>query len=409
MPGAIKTGSSRRAIIIGGSMGGLFAALLLLQRGWDVQVHERVAQPLSGRGAGIVTHPQLWRILERLGLDPATDFGVEVQDRITLAQDGSVAGVFPCPQTMTSWDRLFRLLRAALPDDCYAMGQELRRVEAGDGGVTVHFADGHAASADLLVAADGFRSGVRQHFLGDLPPNYAGYTAWRGLVAEAEMPEAARALLFPVFGFCLPPGEQMLGYPVAGADNDLRPGHRRYNFVWYRPANEAVELPQLLTDAAGHTHALSIPPPLIRAEVVAAMRAAAEQVLAPQFAAIVRATRQPFLQPIYDIQSPRLTFPSTALLGDSAFVARPHVGAGVTKAAQDALALAEALEAAPDIATALAQYEAIRAPAGERVMQRARHLGAYMQAQLRTAEERAAALRHHPPAAVMAETALLNF
>ena len=302
--------SSRRAIVIGGSMGGLFAALLLRQRGWDVRVFERVGQPLSGRGAGIVTHPQLWRILEQLGLDPATDFGVEVHDRVTLGQDGSVIGVLACPQTMTSWDRLFRMLRAALPDGCYALGQELRRVDATAAGVTVQFAGGHTAAADLLVAADGFRSSVRQHFLGDLPPNYAGYTAWRGLVAESEMPSEAHAALFPVFGFCLPPGEQMLGYPVAGEDNDLRPGHRRYNFVWYRPADEAAGLPRLLTDAAGHTHALSIPPPLIRAEIVAEMRAAAERILAPQFAAIVRATPQPFLQPIYDIASPRLAFPA---------------------------------------------------------------------------------------------------
>ena len=48
--------------------------------------------------------------------------------------------------------------------------------------------------------------------------------------------------------FCLPPGEQFLGYPVAGPDNDLRPGRRRYNIVWYRPADEADELPWLLTD-----------------------------------------------------------------------------------------------------------------------------------------------------------------
>ena len=65
--------------------------------------------------------------------------------------------------------------------------------------------------------------------------------------------------------FCLPPGEQFLGYPVAGPDNDLRPGHRRYNVVWYRPADEATKLPWLLTDESGVTHAISIPPPLIRA------------------------------------------------------------------------------------------------------------------------------------------------
>ena len=389
-------------------MAGLFTALLLRQRGWDVQVFERAVRPLSGRGAGITTHPQLWRILHRLGIQQDADFGVAVMDRITLGQDGDVIGRLHSPQMMTSWDRLFRLLRAGLPDECYITGQDLRRIETTPGGVVAHFAVGGSASGDLLVGADGIRSSVRQHFLGDLPPNYAGYTAWRGLVAEADMPADAHAALFDVFGFCLPPGEQMIGYPVAGEDNDLRPGHRRYNFVWYRPADAAL-LADLLTDSTGHTHAMSIPPPLIRPALVVAMRKAADCILAPQFAAVVRATLKPFLQPIYDIASPQMVFPRCALLGDAAFVARPHVGAGVTKAAEDALALVDALDNTADQAAALASYEAVRSAAGQTVMRRARHLGAYMQVHLATEEERAAAKRHHGPAAVMAETALLNF
>ena len=140
--------------------------------------------------------------------------------------------------------------------------------------------------------------------------------------------------------FCLPPGEQCLGYPVAGPDNELRAGQRRYNVVWYRPADEATELPRLLTDKNGVTHSISIPPPLIRAEPIAAMRAAAERLLAPQFREIVRLIDEPILQPIYDLESPRLAFGRVAIIGDAAFVARPHVAAGVSKAADDAAALA---------------------------------------------------------------------
>lgn len=399
----------RRAIVAGGSIGGLFAALLLRQRGWDVHVSERVAVPLSGRGAGIVTHPRLWRILEGLGLDPHTEFGVAVRRRVVLARDGSVAGTLDCPQVMTSWDRLFRMLRGAWPDDRYSLGEELRSVACGGEGVVARFGGGVVREAELLVGADGFRSTVRGVCMGDAAPLYAGYVAWRGLIAEADMPARAHADLFEHFGFCLPDGEQMLGYPVAGEDNDLRPGHRRYNFVWYRPADEAEALPDLLTDEAGRTHALSIPPPLIRGDVVEAMRRAAEATLPPQFAAVVRATAQPFLQPIYDLEGARLAAGRVALLGDSAFIARPHVGAGVTKAAEDALALAEALDAEPDVPAGLARYEAERQPAGRRIVQRARHLGAYLQAGRSTEEERRAALRHRTADAVMAETALLDF
>ena len=344
----MATTPSRRAIVIGGSIGGLFAALMLRRQGWDAQVFERVPTPLDGRGAGIVTHPQLWRILEHLGLNPHRDFGVVVRERLTLARDGSVAGTHGCPQVMTSWDRVFSMLRAALPDECYMQGAELAGIDLNPDGVRACFTDGRQAQGALLVGADGVRSSVRRLLLGDVAPGYAGYVAWRGLLAEAAMPPKARAALFGRFGFCLPPGEQMLGYPVAGEGNDLRPGrHRRYNFVWYRPADDAATLPDLLTDADGHTHALSIPPPLIRPAVTAAMRAAAARTLAPAFAQVVAATPQPFLQPIYDFESPRIAFGRAVLLGDAAFVVRPHVGAGVTKAAEDAACLAAALAQEP--------------------------------------------------------------
>ena len=109
----------------------------------------------------------------------------------------------------------------------------------------------------------------------------------------------------------------------------------------------------LLTDVDGRTHDGGIPPQRIRADVARAMRRAAEQVLAPQFAEVIRCTTQPFFQPIYDLCSPRLAFGHVALLGDAAFVARPHCGMGVTKAAGDALALVQALDAEPDVAQAL--------------------------------------------------------
>ena len=83
------------------------------------------------------------------------------------------------------------------------------------------------------------RSTIRQQCLPHLTPHYAGYVAWRALIPEAAFPPAIHRELFNFMTFCLPPGEQCLGYPVAGPDNDLRPGHRRYNVVWYRPADEA--------------------------------------------------------------------------------------------------------------------------------------------------------------------------
>jgi 2-polyprenyl-6-methoxyphenol hydroxylase-like FAD-dependent oxidoreductase len=248
---------------------------------------------------------------------------------------------------------------------------------------------------------------VRAQLLPAARPLYAGYVAWRGLVPEAALSAAAHRELFDCMAFCLPPGEQMLGYPVAGPDNDLRAGHRRYNFVWYRQADEQA-LHRLLTDESGHTHALSIPPPLVRSDAVAEVRKAAERLLAPQFRELLSLT-QPFLQPIYDVETPKMASRRVALIGDAAFLARPHVGAGVTKAAQDAVALADALLAAPDVPRALASFERARMDINRRIVARARELGAYLEGGAKSAEERKLAERHRAPQAVMEEIALLDF
>jgi len=387
-------------------MSGLLAALLLRRHGWDVDVFERVESELAGRGAGIVAQPELIETLRGLGIDP-TDLGVAITTRKILDASGRFAGEILCPQVLTAWERVYRALRDDFPPERYHRGRGLKSFEQTERSVVAHFSDGGAAEGDLLVGADGLRSTVRQQCLPELSPLYAGYVAWRALIAEQAFPPAIHRELFEYMTFCLPPGEQCLGYPIAGPDNDLRRGHRRYNVVWYRPADEATELQHLLTDERGTTHTISIPPPLIRQEGIAAMRAAAERLLPPQFRAIVRLIDEPILQPIYDLETPRMTFGRVAIIGDAAFVARPHVAAGVAKAADDAAALAQALDSA-EVAPALERFEAARLPVGRRIIERARHLGAYLQA-TQTAEERARSQRHSIPEAVLAETAVLDF
>lgn len=397
----------RRAVIVGGSMSGLLSALLLQREGWRVDIYERVEGELSGRGAGIVAQPELMARLEGLGL--GTDgLGVAITRRQILSADGRVTGGLICPQVATAWERVYRLLRDAFASAHYHRGKSLKGITQDGGGVTAYFADGEAVTGDLLVGADGIRSTVRQLLAPDVTPLYAGYVAWRALIAEDAIPRDTHKAIFEVMSFGLPWGEQFLSYPVAGPDNDVRFGHRRSNVIWYRPADEAGKLKWLLTDAQGHTHDLSIPPPLIRAEAVAEMKEAAERLLAPPFRELVRLMREPLLQPIYDLASPRMAFGRVALVGDAAFVARPHVGAGVSKAADDAAALANALAAHEDAEAGLKVFEAARLPENRRIIDWARHLGAYLQA-TQTQEERASAGRHATDAAVIRETATLDF
>ena len=392
---------------MGGSLGGLLAANLLHRAGWDVLVCERAGAALSGRGAGLVSHPELFSALALAGVavDPRepyaeSDLGVFVPDRCVFLRDGSVLTQHAYPQVLASWPRLYEVLRNALPLDCYRHAANCVRVEGVEANASAHFADGSVERADLIVAADGVRSTIRAQLAPAVRPIYAGYVAWRGLVEEARLTPATWAALGNTFGFCLPEGEQMLGYPVRVGE------HRAYNFVWYRPTDEAT-LRTMLTDASGRVHAQGIAPPLIGNELIVLLREAAQRWLSPAFAEVVARTEQPFFQPISDLVSERLVFGRIVLLGDAAFVARPHVGMGVTKAASDAVALVSALRDAPDeVHTALARYERVRLKAGCAVVERGRQLGAYMQAQNASALELEHARVFRSPQQVITHTAV---
>ena len=390
-------------------MSGLFSALFLKRRGWEVALYERSPAPLTGRGAGIMTHPELHRAIAAVGLDTSRDFGVAVEDRVMLNDAGEAIAQRRRPQIATSWNRLFEMLGAALGDSPYRLGKDLLHVSQDGTGVVAHFADGTSAEGDVLVGADGLRSAVRAQYQPESRPLYAGYVAWRGLLDELAAVAILTQELFDRFSFHLPPGEQFLGYPVAGPGNDLRPGHRSWNVVWYRPADEAADLPRLLTDANGHRHDISIPPPLIAPGVIAEMWTAAERLLPPRFRSAVALIQQPFLQPVYDLEGAGLAFGRVALVGDAAFVIRPHVGGGVVKAADDAAALAECLDGAPTIEAALRAYEARRMPVGRRFVAQARRLGSYLRYRFDSDEQAAQAALYAAPDRVLAESAALDF
>jgi 2-polyprenyl-6-methoxyphenol hydroxylase-like FAD-dependent oxidoreductase len=376
----------RRAIIVGGSMSGLFTAAFLRQIGWDVDVFERSPVELVGRGAGITTHPELLAALEQSGAG-THDLGIEVPKRITIDRDGRIIGERPLRQVLTSWDRLQRLLRATIDPTHYHLGHAFERVEQDERGVHVHFADGRIERGDLLIGGDGIRSGVRAQLAPDVQPIYSGYYIWRGAPNEADLSPQTLAGIFPYFVFFLPERQQVIGYPISGFNNDLRPGHRRYNFIWYR-VGDAQQLRAMCVDENGHQHDYSVPPPLIRRDLIAQMRADAEQIMPVAFLDCLRHIERPFFTPIYDFSAPRIVFGRIALVGDAASSSRPHMGFGVAKAGGDAHALARALDAHDDVDAALAAYDAERQPIGERIMLHGRKLGTHLGVDLKTDEDR---------------------
>ena len=394
-----------KILVVGGSLGGLFAANILLRQGHDVTLLEKAIGSLDGRGAGIVTHDALADALREAGISIDSSLGVAVSKRVTLGSNGETIGEMPLQQILTSWSQLYHLLKENFPSERYLQGKQVKTVTQDANSVQLTCEDGSHYQAELLIASDGIRSTVRAQVAPNIQPQYAGYIAWRGVCDESHLSRYTLDTLFNFFGFCLPNGEQMLGYPVAGSGNDTRPGKRRYNFVWYRPASEDSELVKLLTDADGHYYPTGIPPLKVSWRHIAQMRNIARDILAPQYAEILEKAPSPFLQAIYDVRSEQIVFGRIALMGDAAFVGRPHVGMGVTKAGDEAIAIAHHITKLGPTSAALEAYSQERLSLGQQVVARAQYLGRYMQAQGGKDTRDGNSLRRNADT-VMAETAI---
>lgn len=365
-----------RISIIGGSLAGLFAGVLLQRDGHDVTIHERSRQGLTGRGAGLVPQREVFQILRAIGIEHLADIGVVARERIFLNQAGEIVQTIREAQTQLSWDVLYEQVAAHILPAHYRLGSQLMRVtDKGDGPATLDFADGSHAEADLVIGADGIGSVVRQALApGHAENRYAGYVAWRGLILETALPARA-SLLLDRFAFYLAPGDHALGYLVPGPRAETAPGQRRYNWVWYRRVAEH-DLRALFTDRDGHTHPVSLPRGGLSSERREALRAAARMHLPPPFSLAVAAEETPSIQGIYDYEAPAMVGGRIALIGDAAFVVRPHTAMGVGKAAGDVMALRRHLDAEADLEAALARYQSERLPVGREIAALGRRLGA---------------------------------
>jgi 2-polyprenyl-6-methoxyphenol hydroxylase-like FAD-dependent oxidoreductase len=144
---------------------------------------------------------------------------------------------------------------------------------------------------------------------------------------------------------------------------------------------------------------------LVAKKHIDSMRTASKMNLAPQFAEVIEKTVQPFFQPIYDVYSEQIHFGRVALMGDASFVARPHVGMGVTKAAEDAISINRHILALGANPNALRAYQLERLPIGQKIIRHAQFLGRYMQSQGLIGNGHQPSLLRNPNT-VMFETAL---
>jgi 2-polyprenyl-6-methoxyphenol hydroxylase-like FAD-dependent oxidoreductase len=369
----------KKAIIVGGSMAGMLAGNMLVRQGWAVEILERTREGLEGRGAGIVPQRSLMAALGRAGVTVRPDIGIRVTKRVAYDLAGAAFATHPYDQYSTSWSLLYNLLRDAFPARHFHAGRNVCDVVQDSDGATAILDDGTKFEGDLLIGADGMRSVVRHALFPEVQPQYVGYLAWRGMLEESHAAPEFVESCFSALNFSFPNGEELIGYPVAGANGAVEVGRRRFNIMWYRPVSPGAELRNMFTGADGVHYETGIPPSRVRPELIAAMKDEAHRVFPAGFANVIARMEGMFVQAIYDLESDLMGRGRVAIIGDAAFVARPHCGAGVSKAADDAASLASALTTHDHIADAIGAFSAERTKAGKAAVAWAAHLGSYFQ------------------------------
>jgi salicylate hydroxylase len=341
-----------KVAVIGGGIGGLSAALQLLQAGIDVHVYEQAGQ-IGEIGAGIQISPNASRLLLRLGLKSAMD-SVGIRPRAVHQRrwdDGRTLQFAPLgPEIEASFGApyyhfhrgdLARLLADALPPERLHVGHRLIGLDQKRERVTARFENGAAADADVLVGADGIHSRVRGLVFGPEKPRFTGCVAWRGLVPAERI---AHLDIDVVSHNWMGPGGHVVHYWVSSG--------RMMNVVCVVERGDWTR--ESWTD-----------------------KGAVEDVLAryegwhPTVRGLIGAFPETFIWALHDrAELPRWSDGRVTLLGDACHPMLPMMAQGAAQAIEDGAALAALLKTEPgDIAGALLRYEALRKPRATRLQE----------------------------------------
>ncbi|MDX6629254.1 MAG: 2,6-dihydroxypyridine 3-monooxygenase [Gaiellales bacterium] len=363
----------QRAVIVGGSLAGLMTAVALTDAGVEAEVFDRSHATLEDRGAGLRLQPNLTGWLQSRGIDllPLTTFSQKMRH---LGPGNEILFEEDQPGHSSSWGTLYRGLLEMASGVPIHMGELCTGFEEDADGVSVQFASGSEAQADLVVFCDGIASTGRTILAPEARREYAGYIGWRGYVPEGNLSKQTLAVFDDATVFNFSEGSHVGFYAIPGPGGDVRPGHRLINYVWYRNLPAGPEFDALITTRDGVSSPISLHAGQLKEEFIAESREAAAK-LPPAAAEVITKTEHPFIQPIYDVYVPRMARGRACLLGDAAFVARPHAGGATSKAAADALRLAEEVVAGPDIPSALTRWEAQQMPLGRALVDKARDIG----------------------------------
>lgn len=367
--------------VVGGSLGGLTAALVLRDAGCEVDVYERAPVPLSGFGAGIVLQPESSRYLvERTDIAPESISVPSSSIRYFDAERALLIDEIHASRRYTSYNALYRGLLRSLGTERYHLGHALVGIEQAGQQVELRFASGTVTGCDLAVCADGAFSTVRQRLLG-VTPKYAGYVSWRGLADRELLSDGAWSFFGDRFTYGLLRDSHIIAYPIPIVDDDLQVTGTQVNFQWYWNLAEGPELDEMMTARDGFRRPSAVHAGDVLEHYVRRLHhRAREEVALEPLVELMTKVQRPFLTLIADTDAPQLVVGRVCLIGDAAITARPHGGAGGAKAAANAFALADALVANDgDVDAALRAWEPSQLGQGYAYLAKVRHMARLLQ------------------------------
>ncbi len=371
---------SPRAVIMGGSIGGLTAALVLRDNGWEVDVFERSSALLESRGAGIISHPITLRYATEFAGYGLDDLSIKPVWCRYVDDQGKIVSERSCHFRVNSYGTLYRALLHAFGMERMHLGRSVVRFREEGSKVKVFLSDNDIKMTDLLVCADGINSTARRLMVPDASPEYAGYVAWRGTVGEENLGGATFKALQESITYHLTADGHLVAYPILARDRLTGKGKLLINWLWYVNVPEGDALDDLLTDRGGVLRDTSLAYKTLQEKHVARLRQNARKTLPPLFTELVLSTQEPFIQAVFDGLIPTMAFGRVGIMGDAAFAARPHCGAGTAKAAEDAWQLGNALaQTNDDVSIALQNWQERQLQCGTQLVARAREIGHRLQ------------------------------
>ncbi|KAI0563759.1 monooxygenase FAD-binding protein [Gracilaria domingensis] len=370
------------AIVVGGSLGGLTAAICLRDIGFSVSVFERSEQYLSGKGAGIGLNPHMMSFIRdhpRFGL---SEHSITVKKFRYLDLDQERHQEHKAMLGLSSYNSVYKALLEIFGTQDYHLAQNVTDISQSTENVKVTTSDGIQHLCHLLVCADGSGSHSKRMFTPDKQPAYAGYYAWRGIVKDEHLPSYLVDRFEDAVTFHLRPDGHILSYPIPyfEADEYGKLVKSTYvNWLWYRNLPDKQKLEKLLVDSTGKQRLKSVPRGFVSSHCIEELKADASG-LQQDFRELVELTQDPFIQPIFDFGTERMVVGRVCLVGDAAFSVRPHVAVGTAKAWDDAVNLASFLKHnGGDLHSALNAWEAKQLALGGKLLKRSVDLGIMLQ------------------------------